>query len=209
MKWFSWLPFMPKGDGPLGLAYLEDARVNGDLHRWDARFILLNIKTYLAPDYDEALLLARGLYERFPENSLFHFEVIEVLTERGDWNQVIAETTKLENHPGTHYHDEGRRRMAAVWRAGAELELGRPDRAWAELERFGDELPEQPTWAAAWITLQRGRTLDVMGKRDEAETHYERVTAFKPPRHNHRAAELAREGLEAPYAISESSAAAE
>ncbi len=48
-----------------------------------------------------------------------------------------------------------------------------------------------------------------MGKRDEAETHYERVVAFKPPRHNHRAAELAMEGLEAPYAISESSAAAE
>ena len=172
MKLLSWLWFVPKGDGPLGLAYLEEARAKGDLHRSDAAFILLNIHTYLAPDYVRALKLAYELHAEFPDNSLLHFEILEVLAAMRDWDRLIEEARKLESGSGGRVHDVGRRKMAVVWRAGAELELGRADDALDTLAVFGDTPPETPSWASAWIHLHRGRALDVLGRRDEALAEY-------------------------------------
>jgi tetratricopeptide (TPR) repeat protein len=201
MKFLSWLWFVPKGDGPLGLAYLEEARARGDLHRSDAAFILLNIKTYLAPDHLRALELARELHAEFPDNSLIEFEILEVLGAMEDWDRLILEAHKLENRTGGNFHDAGRRRMAIVWRAGAELELGRADQALATLSVFGDDLPETPSWASAWIHLNRGRALDVLGRREEALAEYGAVVDLEPPRQSVRAAELAEVSLDEPYAV--------
>lgn len=200
-SWLGWLWFVPKGDGPLGLRYLEEVRAGGDLHRWDAAFILLNIHTYLEPDHARALALARELHERFPDNSLIHFEVLEVLAAMEDWDALHAEAQVLEAHPGTRFHDAGRRRMARVWRAWAELERGEPLRALETLSVFEDDGPEDPSWASAWINLQRGRALDLLGRRERALEHYRRVIALEPPRRSVRAAELAEEGIEARYAV--------
>jgi tetratricopeptide (TPR) repeat protein len=200
-KYFSWLWFIPKGDGPLGLAYLEDVREHGDLNRYDASFILLNIHTYLAPDHERALTLARDLHQKFPDNTLLHFEVIEVLSAMEDWSEVIAEAKRLEAHPGRNFHDAGRIRMARVWRAGAELELGHPDQAWETLSVFSAEGPAEPSWASAWIGLNRGRALDALGRRADALAEYKRVVALEPPRKSVRAAALAKEAIDEPYRL--------
>lgn len=202
MKFLSWLWFVPKGDGPLGLAYLEEARANGDLHRSDAAFILLNIHTYLEPDHARALELAYELHAEFPDNSLLHFEILEVLGAMGDWDRLIEEARKLESYSGGSFHDAGRRQMAVVWRAGAELELGRADDALDTLAVFGDTLPQIPSWASAWIHLNRGRALDVLGRREEALAEYRAVVDLEPPKSSIRATELAEVSLDEAYTVS-------
>ncbi len=201
LKWFSWLWFIPKGDAELGLRYLEDTRASPGLRQWDASFILLNIYTYLNPDHERALALGRELHGRFPANSLIHFEVIEVLAAMEDWDGVVREARNLEKVDSSKYHDAGRRRMARVWRAGAELQLGLPEEAWKSLEVFSLEGPNDPSWASAWINLQRGRILDIMGKREAAITYYKRVVALEPPRRSTRATELAEELMDEPYEL--------
>jgi len=200
VKWLSWLPFVPKGDRELGLAHLWAVHESDALTRDDAAFLLANVHTYLEEDgHDTALRLARELHTRYPANTVFHFELIEVLAARKDHEGVIREATALERTTGDRFHDAGRRRVARVWRAGALLELGRPDEALRALAPFTEAMPDDPSWARAWIQLTRGRSYDVLGQRERATALYREVIGLEPPHHSHRAAEFASAGLEAPY----------
>jgi tetratricopeptide (TPR) repeat protein len=201
MKWLNFLWFIPKGDGPLGLQYLSEVASSGDLMRYDASSILLSIRVYLDPEPEPALNLARDLQEQFPTSTLIHFQVIEALTALKDGEGVIRESLLLEQSEGNFFHDAGRRRMVMIWRAGAELELGRPEKAWDVLESFGEIMPEDPGWALPWASLIRGRVVDVLGLREEALSYYRVVTRLKSPQGDPAAAALAQKHIRKPYQI--------
>jgi tetratricopeptide (TPR) repeat protein len=203
-RFFGWLWFVPSGDGPTGLRYLHEVLETGDLFRDDAAFMLVNIYTYHEPEFrHHALVLVRHLHERFPRNALIHFELIELLYLQRDWRGVIAEASRLEAETGGSELERGRRTMATVWRARAELLSGEPQAAWQTLAGFGDDGPQSPNWAGAWINLTRGQILDVQGERGSAVAEYRRVLAYESPKGSERASELAEQALQRPFRIEE------
>jgi tetratricopeptide (TPR) repeat protein len=201
-QWLGWLWFVPKGDGPTGLRYLEEVAAQGDLYRDEARFILANIYTYHETRYRaRALRMVRALHERHPRNTLVHFELIETLLAVGEYDAVVAEARRLEQAPAGNPLDRGRRAMARVWRARAELLLRRPAEALDTLAAFDGTDPARPFWGRAWVDLTRGQSLDALGERGRALEAYRRVRALEEPHRSRRASELAGAGLAEPFAL--------
>jgi hypothetical protein len=79
--------------------------------------------------------------------------------------------------------------------------MGRPEIAWAVLESFGEIKEEDPGWALPWVSLTRGRVLDVLGNRTEAITQYRVATQMKSPEGDPFAAALAKQHIKNPYQI--------
>jgi tetratricopeptide (TPR) repeat protein len=202
-QWMSFLWFVPKGNAQQGLSYLDEVRQRADYYRFTGAFHLANIRTYHSMQ-DRALSLAitRDLHEQHPSNSLVHFELIEVLMLERDYEAVVIEARALEGHPGQARHHRGRANVARIWRARAELHLGRPRPAWEILETFGAEGPEVPGWGHRWVAVTRGQILDVQGERDAAIAQY-RLVASPESSHTGRSAQAARAGLKAPFALGE------
>ena len=204
-RFLGWLWFVPSGDGPTGLRYLNEVAAGGDLYRDDARFILGNIRTYHEPQYRRALALVGALHDRYPRNTLIHFELLEVRFEMRDYPGAIGEARRLEARSARNAFEESRIRMARVWRARAELLSGGPETAWQTLSVFDGEVPDRPLWGGAWINLTRGQVLDALGERERALAAYERVLAYEAPRGSQRASELARAAVDEPFRLDEPS----
>jgi tetratricopeptide (TPR) repeat protein len=202
-QWLNFLWFVPKGNAQQGLRDLDDVRQQGDYYRFTGAFHLANIRTYQSTQ-DRALALAitRHLHEQHPSNSLVHFELVEVLMLEGDYDEVLIEARELEGHPGEALHHRGRANVGRIWRARAELHLGRPQRAWEILETFGPDGPEVPGWGRRWVAVTRGQILDVQGERDDAIVQYHLVASPESTNPD-RSAQAARAGLQAPFALDE------
>jgi tetratricopeptide (TPR) repeat protein len=198
-RWLGWLWFVPSGDGATGLTYLEDVVSRGDLFRDEAAFILTDIYTHHEPRIERASEMILGLRARYPRNALIHFERIEVSLAAHDYDAVIRETAALASSDARNVREEGRQLVSHIWRARAEIGLGRAEAAWSTLRPFGDPPPRRPSWAAPWIDLARGQALDLLGDRATALRHYERVLAYREPQGSRRASGLARQGLEEPF----------
>jgi tetratricopeptide (TPR) repeat protein len=208
VKWLSFLWFIPTGDGDTGLAYLDQVRTTGDLHRDTAAFFLANIRTYHPARIDRprAEMLVRELHARHPRNAMFHFELIELLAMREHHEEVIEEARILESYAGLASRSRqvrGRASVARVWRARAEMLLGRADEAWRVLEPLGPDGPETPNWSASWVLVTRGQILDLKGDREGARSWYQRVAAMDLPEDEYRSARMANEGLAAPFFLEE------
>jgi tetratricopeptide (TPR) repeat protein len=199
-RWLGWLWFVPTGNAEEGIAFVADVAHNGDVFRDEARFMLANIYTYHSPEKrEEALRLMAGVAERYPENVLIRFELIEALYENGLVERTIAEADRLAAHAPRTRRERGRVVMAPVWKARAEILRDHPERALETLAPYLAAPPERPLWGTAWIDLVRGHAFDALGRRDEAIVLYERVIAREPPRRSRRAARLAKEAIESPY----------
>jgi tetratricopeptide (TPR) repeat protein len=192
-RWLGFLPFVPSGDREAGLQYLEETARAGGLHRLEAALALANVRIYFEPEPGSAVATMRDLHARFPRNALLHFELIEALFAAGRYDEVETEALGLEAHPGADALDAGRRAMARVWRARAELYRGRPAEAWETLASFGPEGMDHPLWGDAWVQLTRGQILDALHDRERAIDCYRRVDGSR------RASALAREGLRLPF----------
>ena len=201
VQWLNFLWFVPTANAPLGLQYLDEVRQGGDLYRFTATFYLANIRSYHDKwlDYVFALSTLQQLHAAHPRNSLIHFELLETLLLAGRYEEVLGEALTLEQHPGTGDHDRGRANMARLWRARAELYLGRPDTARQLLEGFGENGPAVPSWANRWVHVVRGQIADAEGERAEALAEYEKVTSLGLNPRFARSAELAAEGIQQPF----------
>jgi tetratricopeptide (TPR) repeat protein len=201
-SWFSFLWFIPKGDGDLGLQYLSEVYARGDLERFKAGFFLGSIQTYHDGRLDRtrALEIMSDLHRAHPRNPLVHFERIELLALLERHEDVIRETLILEAEPAASRERLSRRAMARVWRARAEMLLGRPEAAWEILEVFGPDGPANPNWGARWVQATRGQILDLSGERDAALAEYQRVAALGLSSEDSRATGIAEQGLLAPFA---------
>jgi tetratricopeptide (TPR) repeat protein len=202
-QWFNFLWFVPKGNAQQGLRDLDEVRQRGDYYRFAGAFHLANIRTYhSAQDRALALAITRHLHEQHPSNSLVHFELVEVLMLERDYEEALIEARALEDHPGEAPHHRGRANVGRIWRARAELHLGRAQRAWETLETFGTDGPDVPGWGRRWVAVTRGQILDVQGERDGAIAQYRRVASPESANPD-RSGQAARAGLEAPFALDE------
>jgi len=200
LKWVSWLWFVPKGDSAEGLRALERVAAGTSDHAVDARFILMNIRSYHAPtDLRYALETGRALHARYPDNALFHSELVEVLLLSGLYDEAIASARALEESRPEEVEAQARPGLARILRAQALLLSGEADAAWVLLEPMDEDTTRLPVWGGAWLHLVRGQIHDARGERPQAVVEYERVTGLEGQHYNRRAALIAEQALVAPF----------
>lgn len=200
LKLVNWLWFVPKGDRDQGLAFLGAVAEGDGHHAVDAQFILMNIHTYHAPvDLTAALRTGRALHARYPDNALFHSELIEVLLLLGLYDEAIASAQRLEGSRPSEPEPQARPQLARILRAQAVLLSGRADEAWQILEPMDEDTTRLPIWGGAWLHLVRGQVHDARGERAEALAEYRLVTAREGSRYNRRAALIAEAAMTTPF----------
>lgn len=200
LKWVSWLWFVPKGDRERGLEALQEVAASDGHHAVDARFILMNIRTYHAPvDLMAALETGRSLHARYPDNALFHSELVEVLLLLGLYDEAIVTAQALEDSRPVEPEAQARPQLARILRAQALLLSGRADTAWQTLAPMQEETTRLPVWGGAWLHLVRGQIHDARGDRKAAVAEYEQVLAREGARYNRRAALIAEQALDTPF----------
>ena len=201
VQWLSFLWFVPTADAPLGLQYLGEVAEHADLFQFTAAFYLSNIRMYHPNRLDPAYALStiEKLYEEHPQNSLIHFEVVEALLTADRYEEALRDATLLEAHQGKTRHERGRANMGRIWRARAEVFLGRPKRSLKLLESFGEDGPVVPSWGNRWVHVTRGQAKDTMGQREEALAMYQKVVALDLDPLFARSAQIAAKGIEKPF----------
>jgi tetratricopeptide (TPR) repeat protein len=200
LKLVNWLWFVPKGDRDQGLAYLDAVAKGEGQHAVDAQFILMNIHTYHAPvDLSAALSTGRALHARYPDNALFHSELIEVLLLLGLYDDAIASAQTLEASRPIEPEPQARPQLARILRAQAVLLSGRADEAWRILEPMDENTTRLPVWGGAWLHLVRGQVHDARGERAQALVEYALVTGREGSRYNRRAALIAEAAMTTPF----------
>lgn len=204
VQWMSWLWFVPKGDRDAGLRNLEIVRARGGLYATGASFILMNVHTYHAPlDLPGALATGRALHARYPGNSLFHSELVEVLLKLGLYPEAIETALSLEASEPIEVEAQVRPQLARILRAQAVLLSGRTEEAWGILEPMDPESSTLPIWGGAWLHLVRGQIQDARGSRAAAREEYRKVLALEGGRFNPRAGMIAEAGLKVPFMATE------
>lgn len=201
-KWLGWLWFIPMGNADLGVSYIKLVSEDGDLFKDDAKLILSNIYTYFRKDeIASALRMIREVHAQYPENPLIHFELVETLFAAGEYEEMIAEAKRLEQKPTPDERWRGRQTVSIIWRARAELMLGRPESSLELLAPLEANPPTTPHWASAWVDLTRGHALDVLGQREQALVEYRAVLAYELPYGSGRAEGRATEAIATPFTL--------
>ena len=200
LKWVSWLWFVPKGDREKGLAIMREVQSKPGPHADEARFMLMVVNTYHAPlDLSSALESGRVLHERYPDNVLFHSELVEVLLKKGLYPEAIEQALALEAQSPDDEVARTRPLLGRILRAQAVLLSGSPDEAAAILATVDEPDARLPIWGRAWFHLVEGQILDAQGDREAALAQYREVKALKGPAYNQRASLIAEVGLQTPF----------
>ncbi len=178
LHWLDWLWFIPEGDASRGLEALHEAATAGDIERYSARLLLMNIFTYFERDRGEATRLARSLHDRFPHNSFVHFELIRLLLSQRQYDATIVEAQRLESLPAQHRLQRGRVGMARVWQTRAFRAAGDIDAAAEVLDRIDPDDETLPLWGRGWARLLKGQVALAAGQPEEALAELETVVAM-------------------------------
>jgi tetratricopeptide (TPR) repeat protein len=204
-NWLGFLWFVPSGHGDEGLALMEDVAREGVLHQMTAEFHLANIRSGhpMQIDLDRAHSTYCSLHERYPNNAIVHFQLLESLEMRSKWEVLVREAQRLEAHPGDGRHHRGLVAMARVWRARGEMMLHRVDDAWKTLSTFGENDPLSPDWGARWVKITRAQLHDLRGERDRALALYRDVLALDLDPNFSRIPTLAKEGIARPFRLND------
>jgi hypothetical protein len=209
IRLLSWLWFVPKGDHDGGLANVEEVWRDGDLLRFSAGITLSGIYTYMEDLPERGEVVLNELHRQQPTNSYLQFEIVEARVNGGDNAGAIEAALELERGTGTQFGDSTRRRMARLFRARAELYLGRTAEADTLLHPLEQDANALNAWSQRWLLLLRGYLLDLDGEREAAITRYEQVLAASKSRFGiSRTGKLAQLGLEAPFRLGPSVARA-
>ncbi|MEE3328660.1 MAG: hypothetical protein VX252_15080 [Myxococcota bacterium] len=200
LKWVSWLWFVPKGDREKGLVLMREVRDKPGPHADEARFMLMVVNTYHAPlDLSSALESGRYLHARYPDNVLFHSELVEVMLKKGLYDEAIETALALEAQSPEDEVARTRPLLGRILRAQAVLLSGSPDEAAAILASVDEPDARLPIWGRAWFHLVEGQILDAQGDREAALAQYRQVKDLKGPAYNQRAALIAEVGMETPF----------
>ena len=199
VPFLRWLWFVPQGDRDAGLAYIDEARLEGELLRFEAATRLAIMYNYVEERPELAEPILQSLHELHPENSSVHFELVELHLKLRDYPATSATALALEKTQGRQFGDETRRVMARIWRARAELYQGRISTADALIRPLETRFDELGDWSQRWLLVVRGQLHDVGGERERAITSYSRVSQKEAPFGTRRSSELAKSGLDEPF----------
>ena len=189
------LLFIPPGDRKKGIEELTRASEKGKYASVEATYFLLQIYSLYEKDYGKALLLARQLHERFPNNMLFHRYVGRSCASLGDWPAVREVFGSIVDRCAKGWRGYGAAaEREAQYYLGLSLMLERQyDAAITNLYRC-DELSRfldrgEASGFMAMANLKIGNVYDVQGKRDLAVGQYEKVLQMKEYKDSHSLAE--------------------
>jgi tetratricopeptide (TPR) repeat protein len=188
----NWLWFIPTGNRPLGLEYLNTVSVSEGLHADGANLVLGVVEMYHAPTElasSEARL--KGLHRRYPRNVLIHYELLELLFILEQYDALLASASTLEARVAEPQPVRAHALMAGSWRGRVALTRGEPAEALTIFDALAAEPGELPHWGSAWVDLMRGQALDLLGRREDALVAYDRVLSYDDLLENHRASDQA------------------
>ncbi len=201
IRWLTWLWFVPTGEREQGLEYVEDAATKGDLTRFEASATFARIGLYMEDRPELAAPFIESMLAEHPESTYLQFELVELRMMQRRYEDAIAAALALEATTRDDFGDAERREAARIWRARAELLLGRSDAASVTLGPLEANLENVSPWSQRWILLTRAQLQDLHGDRDQAIANYEQVIERQPKWGSTRPTEAARSGLETPYLI--------
>jgi hypothetical protein len=194
--------FLPEGDRQLGLAQLKEVARQGMYARSEAAYFLAQIYRVFEDNKLAALHYLEELYERYPDNALFHRYTARTLADLGRWERAVAlyeEYVRRSEKGQAGYHVHGR--LEAHYYLGKHgffkrryAEAERQFAAVDSLGRDGQRARDQAYVALANLYL--GMAHDAQGRRSEAVARYQRVLSL-PAQGDSR--ELAGKYLREPY----------
>ena len=193
---------LPEGDREKGLQQLEEVAREGHYARAEAAYFLAQIHRLFEEDSLPALRYLEELYQRYPENALFHRYVARALAELGRWQRAVPlyqDYIHRSREGRTGYHVHGR--LEALYYVGKfaffQRRLPEAEEAFAVVDSLGgNSQREQDQAYVALANLMLGMTSDLQGKRKQAVARYERVGRLVDQGDSHQ---LAKKYLKTPY----------
>jgi tetratricopeptide (TPR) repeat protein len=164
------------GSKEQGLEEIRLAMTRGQFSRTPARLFLVNIYANNEKDPATALALLREGRTGFPDSPFFHFVELLLLGDAHEWDTLESEAQDfLARIKSGHPHYGPRFEHRGLY-ALANSYLGRKetDRALALYTRVLEEFPFEDRWISLSY-LNRGKTYDLLGRRDEALADYRTV----------------------------------
>ncbi len=207
VRWLTWLWFVPTGEHDTGMAYVAEAARDGDLLRFEAMTQLSRIYLYNEEMPEKAAPVVAELARLYPENSYVRFEVLELQMMLGDYESMIAAALPVEASETNQVGAAKRRRMARIWRARAQMLLGKPDEAAAILNSPLLALEDLRPYERRWVLVTQGNLQDLAGGRKQAVRSYTEVVELATRWGSHRSVDAAKAGLEEPFELSANKAA--
>jgi len=208
IQWLSWLWFVPSGDGPTGLRYVEEVAEKGDRNRLLARQALYDIYSFWEEDRRaDGLAILEEMLVEFPENAVFRADRVFALFRLDRFAESARAAAELRAWLGKREDTFSLRPVAAVMGARAWVHVGDPERAQSTLALAGDT--SRPSWIGAYELLVRGQLADLAGDRDQARKLYKQVKKLGGAKRSDRAADAADDYLDDPFSAPTVSALAE
>lgn len=165
------------GNKERGRKQLETVAEKGVLAADDARILLILIYTR-EKNYPKALQYLSELHRKYPQNYLVHLDMggIALLMEEPDRAIGIYQEILQNRDEGKRKYSELERallynRLGVAFRHKGELEASI---AWFQKALQADELSKRATTVAH---LELGKTLDLMGRREDALRNYQIVAS--------------------------------
>ena len=202
LRMLRWLLLLPGGNRVQGLEEMLRARKDGQLLQSEADFQLHLIYLWYEKQPQRALQLLRDLRERHPRNPLFPQLIASVQDVYLHDLQAARETWQAlldAARGGRVAEPEMSEAAARLGLAGLLDRLSESESALPHVRAIVETKPSAPLGIVAHAQLQLGRTLDHLGRRDEALIAYRAALASIPPGDPDRIASAARAGLRAPH----------
>ena len=202
LRMLRWLLLLPGGNRVQGLEEMLRARKDGQLLQSEADFQLHLIYLWYEKQPQRALQLLRDLRERHPRNPLFPQLIANVQDVYLHDLQAARETWQAlldAARGGRVAEPEMSEAAARLGLAGLLDRLSESESALPHVRAIVETKPSAPLGIVAHAQLQLGRTLDHLGRRDEALIAYRAALASIPPGDPDRIASAARAGLRAPH----------
>ncbi len=173
-KFFAHMVF--GGSKAQGLEEIRLSMDKGRFSRTAARLFLVNIYTNNEKDPATALALLREGREEYPDSPFFHFVELLVLEEARDWDALETGAQDfLERIKAGHRHYGPLLEHRGLF-ALANSYLGKrdTDKALALYTRILKDFPYEDRWISMTY-LNRGKSFDLLGRREEALADYRAV----------------------------------
>ncbi len=174
------------GDKQRGLEEMERAARGGLFTQVDARIFLAIAYLDTEGRYEEALNILKGLHDTYPKNLDFYGMLGFAYRSEHDYAnaiQILEEmVAKAKTEPafGRQSRDMTTYFLASTYKVAGLFDRAKP---------LLDELIADPNPGTEWLTatalLERGRIHDIVGRRMEAMTDYQRVLQVKEFRGSH------------------------
>lgn len=172
------LLFRGTGDANRGLRRLRLAIEKGRFASTHAAAFLLTIYIQHERDYDRALSLTRSLLRDFPDSPYFLFVEAALLNRTGDWPASYRSVRSLFERVSADPKTFSRNQLGTICGLAAAACFDRSNLEGAArwltkaLDASAVEGEEAGQNWTAVLRLYRGLTLDILGKRREAQADY-------------------------------------